>query len=37
MRWMIGQGVEKFYEFAPSKVLTGLMNRIDPAKEVAAL
>jgi len=37
MRWMLNQGVEKFYEFAPSKVLAGLMNKIDPSKEVVAL
>jgi [acyl-carrier-protein] S-malonyltransferase len=37
MRWMIGRGIERFYEFAPSKVLAGLMNKIDPAKEVIAL
>jgi malonyl CoA-acyl carrier protein transacylase len=37
MRWMLNLGVEKFYEFAPSKVLAGLMNKIDPSKEVVAL
>jgi len=37
MRWMLGKGVEKFYEFAPSKVLAGLMKKIDPDREVVAL
>jgi [acyl-carrier-protein] S-malonyltransferase len=37
VRWMIAQGVERFYVFAPSKELAGLMARIDPAKEVVAL
>jgi [acyl-carrier-protein] S-malonyltransferase len=37
MRWMLQQGVAKFYEFAPSKVLAGLMKKIDPDKEVVTL
>lgn len=37
MRWMLAQGVGKFYEFAPSRVLAGLMKKIDPEKEVVAL
>jgi [acyl-carrier-protein] S-malonyltransferase len=30
MRYLIGQGVTKFIEFGPGKVLKGLMRRIDP-------
>jgi len=30
MKYMISQGVNKFYEFGPGKVLKGLMRRINP-------
>jgi [acyl-carrier-protein] S-malonyltransferase len=30
MRYLLGQGVTKFIEFGPGKVLKGLMRRIDP-------
>ncbi len=34
MRFVHGQGVKKFYEFGPGKVLKGLMRRIDSTVEV---
>lgn len=34
MRFMLSQGITKFYEFGPGKVLKGLMRRIDPKAEV---
>ncbi|MBU0503449.1 MAG: ACP S-malonyltransferase [Candidatus Omnitrophota bacterium] len=30
IRYMLGSGMKKFYEFGPGKVLKGLMRRIDP-------
>ncbi|MEW6101156.1 MAG: ACP S-malonyltransferase [Candidatus Omnitrophota bacterium] len=37
MRLMISQGVARFYEFGPGKVLKGLMRRIQPAAEVITI
>ena len=37
MRFMIRQGIRTFIEFAPGKVLKGLMKKIDPAVEVISL
>jgi [acyl-carrier-protein] S-malonyltransferase len=37
MRFIIGKGVRTFVEFAPGKVLKGLMKKIDPAVEVISL
>ncbi|HTL70947.1 MAG TPA: ACP S-malonyltransferase [Candidatus Eisenbacteria bacterium] len=37
MRFMIRQGIRTFVEFAPGKVLKGLMKKIDPAVEVISL
>lgn len=34
MRYMIAKGVKTYVEFAPGKVLKGLMKKIDPAVEV---
>jgi [acyl-carrier-protein] S-malonyltransferase len=34
MRFILSQGVTKFFEFGPGKVLKGLMRRIDPSAEV---
>jgi [acyl-carrier-protein] S-malonyltransferase len=34
MRFMLGQGVTKFYEFGPGKVLKGLMRKIEPSVQV---
>ena len=37
VRFMLSQGVTKFFEFGPGKVLKGLMRRIDPAVEVISI
>jgi [acyl-carrier-protein] S-malonyltransferase len=37
MRHILGQGVRTFIEFAPGKVLKGLLKKIDPAAETIAL
>jgi [acyl-carrier-protein] S-malonyltransferase len=37
MRFILSQGVLKFYEFGPGRVLKGLLRRIQPAAEVVAI
>jgi [acyl-carrier-protein] S-malonyltransferase len=37
MEYMIAQGVERFYEIGPGRVLAGLMRRIDRKAEVVSL
>jgi len=37
MRFMLSEGVTKFYEFGPGKVLKGLMRRIEPSAEVVSV
>jgi [acyl-carrier-protein] S-malonyltransferase len=37
MRFMLEQGIKKYYEFGPGKVLKGLMRRIDSAVEVVSI
>jgi len=37
MRFLLSEGVGKFFEFGPGKVLKGLMRRIDPAVEVVSV
>ena len=37
MRFIISKGVKTFIEFAPGKVLKGLLKKIDPAVEVISL
>jgi len=34
IRFILGKGVNSFYEFGPGKVLKGLMRRIDPSAQV---
>ena len=34
MRFILEQGVSRFYEFGPGKVLKGLMRKIDPSVKV---
>jgi len=37
IRYMLSQGVNKFYEFGPGKVLKGLIRKIDPNIEVISI
>ncbi len=37
MEYIIGQGVRRFIEVGPGKVLTGLLRRIDPGVEAVAI
>ena len=37
MRLMLSQGVSKFYEFGPGRVLKGLMRRIEPSAQVVSI
>ena len=37
MRYMIAQGTKTFIEFAPGKVLKGLLKKIDPSAEVISV
>jgi len=37
VRFILTQGVTKFYEFGPGKVLKGLMRRIEPSVEVISI
>lgn len=37
MRFILSQGINKFFEFGPGKVLKGLMRRIDPNVEVISI
>jgi len=37
MRFMLGQGITKFFEFGPGKVLKGLMRRIDSSAQVVSI
>ena len=37
MRFIIGKGVKTFVEFAPGKVLKGLLRKIDPTVETISL
>jgi len=37
VRFMIEQGVNKFIEFGPGKVLKGILRKIDPALEVVSI
>jgi len=37
MRFMLKEGVTKFYEFGPGKVLKGLMRRIEPTTQVVSI
>jgi [acyl-carrier-protein] S-malonyltransferase len=37
MRFILSEGITKFYEFGPGKVLKGLMRRIDPNIQVKSI
>jgi [acyl-carrier-protein] S-malonyltransferase len=37
MRFMLKQGINKFFEFGPGKVLKGLMRRIEPKAQVVVI
>ncbi|MBU1727469.1 MAG: ACP S-malonyltransferase [Candidatus Omnitrophica bacterium] len=37
IRLLVSQGVTKFYEFGPGKVLKGLMRRIEPSAQVVSI
>jgi len=37
MEWLLAQGVRRFYEIGPGRVLAGLMRRIDRRAEVACI
>jgi [acyl-carrier-protein] S-malonyltransferase len=37
MEYIIGQGVRRFVELGPGKVLTGLLRRIDAGVEAVAI
>ena len=37
MRFMLAQGIDKFFEFGPGKILKGLMRKIDPAAQVISI
>jgi [acyl-carrier-protein] S-malonyltransferase len=37
MRFMLAQGITKFFEFGPGKVLKGLMRRIDETAQVTSI
>ena len=37
VRFMLAQGVNKFYEFGPGKVLKGLMRKIEPGVEIISI
>ncbi|MCM8797323.1 MAG: ACP S-malonyltransferase [Candidatus Omnitrophica bacterium] len=37
MKYMISEGVRKYFEFGPARVLKGLMRRIDPSVEVMSI
>lgn len=37
MQYLISQGISKFFEFGPSKILKGLMRRIDSTVEVVSI
>ena len=37
MYFMLGEGVNKFFEFGPGKILKGMMRKIDPEVEVISI